>query len=59
MRKYEVEIQVVKSEIYHIEAKDEADLLKKDKDGLIEDKGKLVRTDHAENIMGGWKQINK
>ena len=57
-RIYEVEIQVVKSEIYHIKAKDDADLIEKNKGGLIEDEGKLVRTDEAENTMGGWKDIS-
>lgn len=58
MRKYEVEMQIVKSEIYHIEAKDEADLIEKNKGGFIETEGKLIRTDKAENTMGGWKLIN-
>ena len=57
-RTYEVEIQVVKSEIYHIKAKDDADLIEKNKGGLIEEEGKLVRTDEAENTMGGWKDIS-
>ena len=57
-RIYEVEIQVVKSEIYHIKAKDDADLIEKNKGGLIEEEGKLVRTDEAENTMGGWKDIS-
>jgi hypothetical protein len=58
-RTYEVEIQVVKSEIYHIKAKDDADLIEKNKGGDIEREGKLIRIDKAENIMGGWKQINE
>ena len=53
-----MEIQVVKSEIYHINAKDDADLIEKNKGGLIEEEGKLVRTDEAENTMGGWKDIS-
>jgi len=57
-RTYEVEIQVVKSEIYHINAKDDADLIEKNKGGLIEEEGKLIRTDEAENRMGGWKDIS-
>ena len=57
-RTYEVEIQIVKSEIYHVKAKNDADLIEKNKGGLIEDEGKLVRTDEAENIMGGWKDIS-
>ena len=57
-RTYEVEIQVVKSEIYHIKAKNVVDLIEKNKGGLIEEEGKLVRTDEAENTMGGWKDIS-
>ena len=57
-RTYEVEIQVVKSEIYRVEAKDDADLIEKNKGGLIEEEGKLIRTDEAENTMGGWKDIS-
>ena len=58
-RTYEVEIQVVKSEIYLVKAKDDADLIEKNKGGDIEREGKLIRIDKAENIMGGWKQINE
>ena len=58
-RTYEVEIQVVKSEIYLLKAKDDADLIEKNKGGDIEREGKLIRIDKAENIMGGWKQINE
>jgi hypothetical protein len=42
-RTYEVEIQVVKSEIYLVKAKDDADLIEKNKGGLIEEEGRLVR----------------
>jgi|TARA_Y100000296_G_C5012040_1_gene175582 hypothetical protein len=58
-RIYEVEIQVVKSEIYLVKAKDDADLIEKNKGGDIEREGKLIRIDKTENIMGGWKQINE
>ena len=58
-RTYEVEIQVVKSEIYLVKAKDDADLIEKNKGGDIEREGKLIRIDKTENIMGGWKQINE
>ena len=58
MRTYEVEIQIAKTKIYHVKAKDDADLIKKDKGGLIEDEGKLIRTDEAENMMGGWVDIS-
>ncbi len=58
MRTYEVEIQIVKTEIYHVKAKDDADLIHKNKGGLIEDEGKLIRTDEAENMMGSWRDIS-
>ena len=59
MRTYEVEIQITKTEIYHVTAKDDADLIHKNKEGLIEDEGKLIRTDEAENMMGSWTDISK
>ena len=40
-RKYEVEVMVVENKIYHVYAKDEADLLQK-QDNII-DEGKFVR----------------
>jgi len=52
-RKYEVKVIVVKNKIYHVYAKDEADLLQK-QDNII-DEGKLVRTDSAENTVGSWR----
>ena len=58
MRTYEVEIQITKTEIYHVTAKDDSDLLEKNKGGFIEDEGKLIRTDEAENMMGSWKDIS-
>ena len=55
-RKYEVEIQIAQTKIYHVEAEDEKDLLDKEKSGAIEDEGKLIRTDTSESI-GGWSFI--
>ena len=52
-RKYEVEVMVVENKIYHVYAKDEADLLQK-QDNII-DEGKFVRTDSAENTVGSWR----
>ena len=52
-RKYEVEVMVVENKIYHVYAKDEADLLQK-QDNII-DEGKFVRTDSAENTAGSWR----
>ena len=58
MRTYEVEIQIAKTEIYHVKAKDDADLLEKNKGGFIEDEGKLIRIDTAESMIGSWKDIS-
>ena len=44
---------VVENKIYHVYAKDEADLLQK-QDNII-DEGKFVRTDSAENTVGSWR----
>tara|TARA_Y100000593_G_C4205898_1_gene284275 strand:+ start:359 stop:550 length:192 start_codon:yes stop_codon:yes gene_type:complete len=57
MRMYEVEMQIVKTEVYHVKARDDADLIKKNKGGFIETEGKLIRTDKAENILGSWRDI--
>ena len=56
-RKYEVEIQIAQTKIYHVEAKDEEDLLNKEKSGDIENEGKLIRTDISESMLGGWSFI--
>ena len=57
-RIYEVEIQIAKTEVYRIRAKNDADLIEKNKGGLIEDEGKLVRVDEAEHMLGGWRDIS-
>ena len=54
-RLYEVEVMVVENKVYHVYAKDEADLLKKQ--DSITDEGKLVRTESAENTVGSWRFI--
>ena len=56
-RKYEVEIQIAQTKIYHVDAEDEKDLLDKEKSGAIEDEGKLIRTDTSESMLGGWSFI--
>ena len=56
-RKYEVEIQIAQTKIYHVEAKDEEDLLSKEKSGDIENEGKLIRTNTSESMLGGWSFI--
>ena len=56
-RKYEVEIQIAQTKIYHVEAKDEEDLLNKEKSGDIENEGKLIRTNTSESMLGGWSFI--
>ena len=57
-RTYEVEMQIAKTKIYHIKAKNDADLIEKNKGGLIEDEGKLVRIDESEHMLGGWRDIS-
>ena len=60
-RKYEVEIQVVKTEIYHVEAKDDADLIKECQFSKLQKKSnnvKHVRTDDELRKMGGWRDIS-
>ena len=57
MRTYEVEMKIVKTEVYHITAKDDADLIEKNKGGFVETEGKLIRTDKAENRLGSWRDI--
>ena len=56
-RKYEVEIQIAQTKIYHVEAKDEEDLLNKEKSGDIENEGKLIKTNTSESMLGGWSFI--
>ena len=56
-RKYEVEIQIAQTKIYHVEAKDEEDLLNKEKSGDIENEGKLIRTNTSESMLGCWSFI--
>jgi len=56
-RLYEVEVLISKSKIYHVEAKDERDLLDKERSGILEEEGKLVRTDTSESMLGGWSFI--
>ena len=42
MRTYEVEMKIVKTEVYHITAKDDADLIEKNKGGFVETEGNLL-----------------
>ena len=60
-RKYEVEIQVVKKEIYHVEAKDDADLIKECQFSHLQKQSnnvKHIRTDDELRKIGGWKDIS-
>ena len=60
-RKYEVEIQVVKTEIYHVEAKDDADLIKECQFSHLQKQSsnvKHIRTDDEFRKMGSWKDIS-
>ena len=60
-RTYEVEIQVVKSEIYHVTAKDDADLIKECSFSHLQKQSnnvKHIRTDDEFRKIGSWKQID-
>ena len=62
MRTYEVEIQIVKTEIYHVEAKDDADLINECNFSNLQKKSNNVnhvRTDEEVRKMGAWKDISK
>ena len=60
-RKYEVEIVITKTEIYHVEAEDDADLIKECQFSKLQKKSnnvKYVRTDDELRKIGGWKDIS-
>ena len=60
-RKYEVEIVITKTEIYHVEAKDDADLIRECQFSKLQKKSNNVehiRTDDELRKMGGWKDIS-
>ena len=62
MRTYEVEIQIVKTEIYHVKAKDDADLINECNFSNLQKKSNNVnhvRTDEEVRKMGAWKDISK
>ena len=61
MRTYEVEIQVVKSEIYHVEAKDDADLIRECNFSHLQKKSNnvnYVKTDDETRRINSWKDIS-
>ena len=60
-RIYEVEIMITKTEIYHVKAKDDADLVKECQFSKLQKKSnnvKYVRTDDELRKMGGWSDIS-
>jgi hypothetical protein len=62
MRTYEVEIQIVKTEIYHVKAKDDADLIRECNFSSLQKKSNNVnhiRTDEETRKMGSWRDISK
>ena len=59
-RKYEVEIVITKTEIYHVEAKDDADLIKECQFSKLQKKSdnvKHIKTDNQIRRLGGWKDV--
>ena len=60
-RKYEVKILITKTEIYHVEAEDDADLIKECQFSYLQKKSdnvKYIRTDDELRKMGGWSDIS-
>ena len=61
MRKYEVEIQIIKTEVYHVEAKDDADLIRECNFSHLQKKSnnvKHTRTDDEFRKICSWKDIS-
>ena len=60
-RIYEVEIQIAKTEVYHIRAKNDADLIRECQFSHLQKQSnnvKHIRTDDEFRKIGSWKQIN-
>ena len=60
-RIYEVEIQVVKSEIYLVKAKDDADLIRECNFSYLQKQSsnvKYIKTDNEFRKIGSWKQVD-
>ena len=60
-RTYEVEIQIVKSEIYLVKAKDDADLIRECSFSSLQKQSsnvKYIKTDDEFRKIGSWKQVD-
>ena len=61
MRKYEVEILVTKKEIFHVDAEDDADLIKECQFSHLQKKSnnvKHIETKNEIRQLGGWSDIS-
>ena len=61
MRKYEVEIQIAQTKIYHVDAEDDADLIKECQFSHLQKKSNNVK--HIETVaeirqLNGWSDIS-
>jgi len=60
-RKYEIEILVTKREVFHVDAEDDADLIKECQFSYLQKKSTNVKfnktTDEVRQI-GGWRDIS-
>jgi len=61
MRKYEVEILVTKKEIFHVDAEDDADLIKECQFSHLQKKSnnvKHIETKNEIRQLNGWSDIS-
>ena len=59
-RKYEIEILVTKREDFHVDAEDDADLIKQCQFSYLQKKSdnvKYIKTDNQIRQLGGWKDV--
>ena len=60
-RKYEVEILVTKREVFHVDAEDDADLIKGCQFSYLQKKStnvKFIKTTDEVRQIGGWRDIS-
>ncbi len=60
-RKYEVEILVTKREVFHVDAEDDADLIKECQFSYLQKKStnvKFIKTTDEVRQIGGWRDIS-
>ena len=60
-RKYEVEILVTKREVFHVDAEDDADLIRECQFSYLQKKStnvKFIKTTDEVRQIGGWRDIS-